>query len=205
MEISTFIVFAMTTFIVVFTPGPAAITVTAQGSGNGVLRAQYGIIGIASANAIYFALSATGIASILITSNILFTIIKWFGVAYLVYLGLSALFSKAGGLRVNQGNRDSARALFFKGFIVEFANPKALLYFAAILPQFLDITSPLAPQILIMGLTTLILDIIVYSAYAFLGMSIVQSGVKPWIVKGLNRTAGGALLFSAFKMMKVTN
>ncbi|MEL6210698.1 MAG: LysE family translocator, partial [Pseudomonadota bacterium] len=64
MEINTFLLFALTTFVVVFSPGPAAITVTAQGSGNGALRAQYGVWGIASANAVYFVLSATGIASI---------------------------------------------------------------------------------------------------------------------------------------------
>ncbi len=205
MEPSTFILFVVTTFVVVFSPGPAAIAITAQGSGNGVLRAQYGIFGIAIANAIYFILSATGIASIIIASNLLFTIIKWVGIAYLTYLGVSAILSKSGGLQVNQGKRASARALFFNGFVVEFSNPKALLYFAAILPQFLDVTAPIAPQIFIMGLTTLVLDITVYSTYAFLGASIARRGVKPWIVKSLNTTAGGALLFSAFKMMRVTN
>ena len=205
MELSIFLLFLATTAVVVFSPGPAAITITAQGSGNGVLRAQYGIFGIASANVIYFALSATGIASIIIASNFLFTIIKWIGIAYLVYLGLSAIFSKSGGLKIKKGKRDEARILFAKGFVVEFANPKALLYFAAILPQFLNVNAPIAPQFLIMGVTTLVLDIVAYSVYAFLGASISKSGVKPWVVKSLNTTAGGALLFSAFKMMKVSN
>ena len=170
-----------------------------------MLRAQYGVFGIASANAIYFALSATGIASIIIASNLLFTTIKWVGVAYLVYLGLAAIFSKAGGLKVQQGQREKAQFLFAKGFVVEFANPKALLYFAAILPQFLDISTPVVPQLLIMGLTTLVLDFVAYSSYAFLGARLSKSGVKPWIVKSLNTTAGGALLFAAFKMLKVSN
>ena len=205
MELSTFFLFALTTFVVVFSPGPAAITVTAQGSGNGLGRAQYGIIGIASANVIYFALSATGIASLIIASNLLFTVIKWLGIAYLAYLGLSAIFSQSGGLKVEAGAPEDRRTLFVKGFIVEFANPKALLYFAAILPQFLDTSAPIAPQIAIMGLTTLVMDVIVYSAYAYLGQSITRSGVKPWVVKGLNRTAGTALLYSAFRMLKVSN
>ena len=205
MEIRTFILFAVTTFVVVFSPGPAAITVTAQGSGNGARRAQFGIFGVASANAIYFLLSATGIASLIIASNFLFTVIKWVGVGYLIYLGLSAIFSRSGGLKVEASAPDNRRSLFIKGFVVEFANPKALLYFAAILPQFLDTSMPITPQIAIMGLTTLVLDVVVYSAYAFLGQTITQSGVKPWVVKGLNRTAGSALLYSAFKMMKVSN
>lgn len=205
MELSTYLLFLATTSVVVFSPGPAAITMTAQGSGNGVRRAQFGVFGIASANVIYFALSATGIASIIIASNLLFTGIKWVGVLYLIYLGLSAIFSEAGGLKVKQGRRESARLLFAKGFVVEFANPKALLYFAAILPQFLNVNGSLANQFLIMGLTTLVLDVIAYTVYAFLGAKISKSGVKAWVIKCLNTTAGGALMFSAFKMMRVTN
>ncbi len=154
---------------------------------------------------IYFALGATGIASIIIASHLLFTAIKWVGVFYLVYLGLSAIFSKHGGLTVKQGHQEKVSRLFVKGFVVEFANPKALLYFAAILPQFLNVNGSLATQFLIMGLTTLALDIIAYSVYAFLGARISKSGVKAWVIKSLNTTAGGALLFSAFKMMKVSN
>ncbi|WP_394180179.1 LysE family translocator [Yoonia maritima] len=64
---------------------------------------------------------------------------KWIGFAYLIYLTGMALFSSSGGMQVRVGEeRNSRRALFTHGFIVEFANPKALLYFAAILPQFLD-------------------------------------------------------------------
>ena len=205
MELTTFAIFAITTLVVVFTPGPAAITVTAQGSGSGFTRAQFGIMGIASANAIYFALSATGIAALIIASNWLFTIIKWVGVGYLAYLGISALLSKAGVLRIEQGEPEKRKTLFVKGFVVEFANPKALLYFAAVLPQFLNVSAPIAPQILIMGLTTLVLDIVVYSVYAALGQAIARSGLKPWLLKSLNRVAGVALLVTAFRIARVTN
>ncbi|MEM7768039.1 MAG: LysE family translocator [Pseudomonadota bacterium] len=205
MEINTFLLFALTTFVVVFSPGPAAITVTAQGSGNGALRAQYGVWGIASANAVYFVLSATGIASIIIASDLLFTIIKWVGVAYLVYLGASAILGKSGGLTVEAGPKSHSRELFVKGFVVEFANPKALLYFAAILPQFINVSAPIAPQIAIMGVTTLVLDVVVYSVYAFLGQTLSRSGLKGWRVRALNGTAGSALLFAAFRMAKVSN
>ena len=205
MELTTFAIFFITTFVVIFSPGPAAITVASQGSGNGYRYALFGIFGVATANAVYFALSATGIASLIIASNLLFTAIKWVGVIYLVYLGVSAIFSRAGGLKVTKGPREKRRALFTRGFIVEFANPKALMYFAAILPQFLDITQPIAPQILIMGLTTVFLDITVYSVYAYLGQSISRSGVKAWVIKTLNTVAGSALLFAAYKMTKVQN
>ena len=101
--------------------------------------------------------------------------------------GLTAIFSKHGGLTVKQGQQEKASRLFIKGFVVEFANPKALLYFAAILPQFLNVKGSLPAQFLIMGLTTLALDVIAYSVYAFLGSRISKSGVKGWIIKVLIR------------------
>ncbi|WP_108812529.1 LysE family transporter [Sphingorhabdus sp. Alg231-15] len=205
MDFNTFLLFAGTTFVVVASPGPAAIAVTSQGSGNGVLRAQSGILGIAFANAVYFALSALGIASIIIASSLLFAVIKWAGVAYLIYLGVSAIMSKSGGLNIVEGRRQSFKAMFARGFLVEFANPKALLYFAAILPQFLDLSSPVLPQILIMGLATAFLDIIIYSGYAWLGNGLAKSRLNSGVIKFLNRVAGSALLFTAFKVAKLSS
>ncbi len=204
MDMQVFLLFVITTFVVVFSPGPAAIATASQGAGNGLGRAMFGICGVASANAVYFALSATGIASLIIASHTLFSIIKWAGVAYLIYLGASALFSKSGGLKVKTGPKAKRMNLFATGFTVEFANPKALLYFAAILPQFLDPSQPMLPQFLIMGTVTLIIDLVVYSVYAQVGHTLATSGAKSWIIKAVNNVAGSALLFAAFKMARVS-
>lgn len=106
---------------------------------------------------------------------------------------------------MKQGRRDKAHRLYAKGFVVEFANPKALLYFAAILPQFLNTNAPMAPQFLIMGLATLALDIIAYSVYALVGAHVAKNVGQPWIVSTLNKAAGSALLLAAFKMTRVAN
>ena len=204
MESETYFLFLVTTLVVVFTPGAAALAVASQGATNGGKRALFGVTGIALANVVYFVLSATGIASLIIASNLLFLIIKWVGVAYLVYLGLGAILSKSGAINVDPDRKkSSSESLFAKGFVIEFANPKALLYFAAILPQFLNTASPILPQILIMGVTTLLLDLTSYSSYAFLGDRLANGGIKPWIVSLINKTAGGALLFAGFKMANV--
>jgi len=204
MEWATFILFAMTTTVVVFSPGPAAITIAAQGSANGVKYALFGVLGVACANVVYFVMSATGIASLIIASNMIFTIIKWIGVAYLVYLGLSAILSQSGGLQISQGKKHKPVTLFSKGFVVEFANPKALLYFAAILPQFISLDRDIIPQILIMGLTTIVIDLTAYTSYAFLGHRMTKGGVKRWVIKCINSVAGGALIFAAVKMARVS-
>lgn len=204
MEFSMFILFFITTFVVVFSPGPAAIAIASQGSSNGVKFAIFGVFGVALANAVYFALSATGIASLIIASQFVFSVIKWVGIAYLVYLGLSAIFSTSGGLKIDQGEKEKPVVLFSKGFIVEFANPKALLYFASILPQFINTEVAILPQIFIMGFVTVVMDITAYTIYAFLGHRVANSGVKGWVIKSINRIAGSALLLAAAKMVSIT-
>lgn len=205
MELQSYLIFLLTTLIVVLSPGAAAIWVASQGAGNGLKRAAFGVFGIAFANVIYFALSATGIAALLIASNFVFSVIKWVGVGYLVYLGGTAIFSKSGGINVTAGGAQKARAaLFTQGFIVELANPKALLYFAAILPQFLDLSRAILPQIALMGATTIFIDVSIYSAYAYMGERLTRGGIRPRIVGMINKLAGGALLFAGFKMASLS-
>jgi threonine/homoserine/homoserine lactone efflux protein len=205
MQLDTYLVFLVTTAVVVFSPGAAAIAVASQGAANGGRRALSGVFGIATANAVYFALSATGIASLILASNLVFSAIKWIGVGYLVWLGLTSLFTPSGAIRVKPGQKQSGvAALFAQGFVIEFANPKALLYFAAILPQFLDVNSAILPQILIMAATTYLIDVTSYSAYAFLGDRLTRGGVRNWLVTLVNKSAGVALLYAGFRMASVS-
>ena len=201
MSIETYLVFLVTTIIIVFTPGAAAIAVAAQGAANGGSKALAGATGIAAANVVYFALSATGIASLIIASNTAFMIIKWLGVGYLVWLGLNALFSRSGAIQIDgsAAARLACEGFFVQGFVVEFANPKALLYFVAILPQFIDTSGPILIQILIMGATTLLIDLISYSSYAFLGGLLRRGGLRGWATALFNKAAGTALILAAFQ------
>lgn len=205
MSLDTYLLFTITTAIIIFSPGPTAILVASQGAANGITRTVFSIFGITLATITYFTLSATGIASLILASHLMFSIIKWAGVAYLLYLGLTAIFSKSGGINVNRSSLQKNRTtLFVHGFLVEFSNPKALLYFAAIIPQFLDVTKPIMTQFLAMGITTFFLQIAIYSAYTYMGDQLVRGGVKDWIIKAINKTAGGALIFAGLKMAAVT-
>ena len=200
------LIFIVTTFIVVITPGPAAIAVTAEAASNGFKRSTLVILGIAIANVVYFALSAAGIAALILASSTLFSIIKWVGVAYLIYLGASAIFGAAGPLSAAGDKPKKVRSLsrtFLKGFIIEIANPKALLYFSALLPQFIDVSLPVGPQLLLLCLITFCLDVFCYSLYGVLGHKSAKLGARPSVVKLINRTAGGMLIFAGLKMATV--
>ncbi len=206
-DINTFILFVITTFVVVISPGPAVIAVALESASNGFKQSFAIILGIALGNVVFFVLSATGIAALISASNVLFSIIKWTGVVYLLYLGAMALFSQSGGLQFDgkKQKQASVKKVFLRGFILELSNPKALLYFSALLPQFIDIHQAVVPQLAILGLITLSLDLTCYSAYAYFAHYSTQHGLKPLTVKIINRTAGSFLIFAGLKMATVTH
>ena len=205
MSWDTYLIFLVTTTVLCLTPGPAALLSVAQGMSNGLRRSYPAIAGIALANAIYFALSATGIAALIVASGTLFSIIKWVGVVYLFYLGLSAMRSKASALTVSG---DAAHAVsgmraFWQAVVVELSNPKALLYFVALLPQFIDPAKPVGLQMLVFGVTCIGLDVVVYTLYAWVGSKTQRFTANARFVKASNRASGGLLMIAGAMMATV--
>ncbi len=205
MSWDTYLIFLVTTMVVCLTPGPAALLIVAQGISNGYRRSYWAIAGIALANAIYFALSATGVAALIVASGTLFSVIKWAGVAYLFYLGIAAMRSKSSALTVSA---DASRAVggpraFWQAMVVELSNPKALLYFVALLPQFIDPSQPVGVQMLIFGVTCIGLDVVAYSLYAWLGSKTQRFTANARFVKASNRASGGLLMIAGAMMATV--
>ncbi|MDO6746082.1 LysE family translocator [Gilvimarinus sp. 1_MG-2023] len=201
MEISLYSIFLVTTVMLILVPGPAAITVAAQGASYSSRQACWGVLGVASADVLFFALSATGIASLLLASNFMFSVIKWFGVVYLLYLGISALFSQSGVIKLSVERKESSRKkIFSQGLVVQLANPKALMYFTALLPQFIDPSKPVLFQILLMGASCLLADIIVYSVFGRLGDRIAKQKLKSWVITFINKATGVTLISTGIRM-----
>ena len=136
--------FALTETALCFLPGPAVLFVLSQALSRGARLTVWSILGIIAANTVYFVLSATGIGAILIASYDVFFAIKWVGAAYLVWLGIAAFFGKSTILSISPAAPSQARAgrMFANGFILQMSNPKALLFFTALLPQFINPHAP---------------------------------------------------------------
>ncbi len=201
MDIELYLIFLVTTVMLILVPGPAAITIAAQGASYSPNKAFLGVLGVASADVIFFALSATGIASLILTSNLLFSIIKWFGVVYLLYLGVTALFSKSGAIKINkQAAKSNHTKLFSQGLIVQLANPKALIYFSALLPQFVDPDGAIIFQMFLMGSSCLIADLLVYSLFSHIGDNLARQKMKAWVINLINKSAGITLIATGIKM-----
>ncbi len=205
MNWNTYLIFLVTTAVVCLTPGPAALLVVAQGMSNGLRRSYWAIAGIALSNAVYFALSATGVAALIVASGTLFAAIKWVGVAYLFYLGIAAIRSKSSALTVaaDPGQAVGGTRAFWQAVVVELSNPKALLYFVALLPQFIDPSQPVGMQMLVFGVTCIALDTAAYSLYAWLGSRTQRFTANARFVRASNRASGGLLMVAGAMMATV--
>jgi homoserine/homoserine lactone efflux protein len=160
-SLEVLLVFAITEFLLSLTPGPAVLLVIAQGMRYGFAPSIRGTLGILTGNAIYFALSALGLGAILMASATLFLAVKWLGAVYLIYIGLKMLLAKGGIDEAEAKSRvTSKRAmqLFSQGLITQLSNPKALVFFTALLPQFVSSNGDMFAQCIWLGVVSIVVE-----------------------------------------------
>jgi threonine/homoserine/homoserine lactone efflux protein len=164
---STFTLFLGASLALVLIPGPNHLYITARGVSQGRAAALASAFGVETGTLVHIAAAAAGLSYLISRSATLFAIVKWAGVAYLVYLGIRALTSK------EQAASEALppqplRKVFLEGVVVNVLNPKVTLFFLAFLPQFVKPSagSP-AVQIVLLGVALLVMGVISDVAYAF--------------------------------------
>jgi homoserine/homoserine lactone efflux protein len=189
--------FAVTETVLCLTPGPAVLLVIAQGLSRGRIAALWSSLGILAGNAFYFLISATGLGAILIASYDLFFMIKWIGAIYLVWLGIATIFARS--LDVSPRAKAplvSSRRMILNGFVLQASNPKALIFFAALLPQFIDPHASVAIQVAILAATSMTIEFFVLLAYGATAGRLAHLTTRPRFARATN-TAAGAMLIAA--------
>ena len=146
---------------------PAVLVVFSQGMQRGTSAGLRASAGVLTMNLVFFTLSATGVSAVLLTSIEIFLVIKWLGAIYLVWIGLMLVLRRHEGKLVT-AKKISPQRSFLQGLITQGANPKALIFFAALLPQFVDTSAPLGQQIIILAITSVTVETIVLASYASL-------------------------------------
>jgi len=196
MRFETWFLFVVTEAVLSITPGPAVLFVLSQGIRQGAAKSVWASLGILSANAMYFVLSATSLGALIVASYDLFFLIKWAGAAYLLYLGLQCFLSKSSILKMPDENSGSTRSfrIWRDGFLLQGANPKALLFFSAILPQFLDPNQSIAWQVFILGVSSIVVEFFILLAYGQLAGRTIALAKDPRFEKLSNRIAGCLLI-----------
>ncbi len=187
------------------TPGPAVLLVLSQALTRGALKTIWSISGILAANTAYFILSATGVGAILLASYDLFFAVKWIGAAYLVWLGVSAFLGKSKTLSVRRGEAASVSGprLLLNGFILQMSNPKALVFFTALLPQFINPHAAIVPQVAILALTSVVVEFLVQLFYAMLAGRVSHLASQPRFARITDRMAGSLLIGAGIGMAAI--
>jgi threonine/homoserine/homoserine lactone efflux protein len=195
MTFENWLVFATTEFVAYLVPGPAVMLIVSQALAFGARSSFWGMMGILLAEVMFFVLSSMGLGLLLVSSHNLFLIIKWAGVAYLIWLGLQTLRGRGDIIEAAPGQSPlvNARNVIGRGFITNAANPKTLLVYVAILPQFINPSLPTVPQFLILGITSIAIGSIVFAVYAFASERMAASLRSPRFVR-YTRAGSGALL-----------
>ncbi len=159
MTIETWFMYVATVLVFMSTPGPSHLLMLSVSMSNGFHRSLATAAGDLTANAVQIVLAGFGLAAVITSSQYGLGIVKWTGVAYLVWIGARQIVISFRQNSVADAEPPaSARLLWFRGFITSASNPKAVVFFAALFPQFLSSQHALAPQIAILGTTYLVID-----------------------------------------------
>ncbi len=211
MTFKTWLLFLVMETALSLSPGPAVFYVVAQGARGALRRSLPAAAGIITANAIYFALSATSLGAIIAASARFFAIAKWVGAAYLIYLGVKALRSAASSHAVNLADtttheKGDRRRVYLGALTLQLANPKALLFFLALLPQFIDPAQAVVPQMLILAATSMMPEFFILLGYGWLARRALHASAKFGMSRGMNRwlawIEGAGLLGCATLVLK---
>lgn len=201
MPITNFSLFLSITFIVSASPGPVMLSCMTNGGRLGLSKAFMGMLGASAGNLCLVLVSALGLGLLISQNEILFNAIKWGGATYLVFLGVQIMrTSIAVEQKLASSNLDSAKTLWWNSFFIAISNPKGLIYFGALFPQFIAYQEPLTPQFLILTLTFLVIDLMWMFIYAIAGNSIMRWLKAPKHQTGFNALSGLVLIAAGIFM-----
>jgi homoserine/homoserine lactone efflux protein len=195
MSLETWLAFFAACWIISISPGAGAIASMSSGLQYGFWRGYWNAIGLQLALIVQIAIVAAGLGAVLATSALAFTLIKWFGVAYLVYLGIKQWRALPSNMADDATLRPIGKplALIARGFLVNISNPKALVF----MPQFIDTHLPLVPQYAIIMATMVSVDLIVMAGYTGLAYKVLRLLKTPKQQRRMNRTFAGLFVSAA--------
>lgn len=197
MTLETWLAFTAAAAILLVIPGPTVTLVVGYALGVGRRAAWATVAGVALGDFTAMTLSLLGLGAVLATSAALFTALKWLGAAYLVYLGVRLWRAEPTVDALGDtGDARSGRAILGHAFAVTALNPKSILFFVAFVPQFVNPSAPVVPQLVVLELTFVVMAACNAALYAVLAGRARRLIRRPAILKAVNRL-GGAILIGA--------
>ena len=206
MSFANWLSYFLACWIISVSPGAGAIASMSSGLTLGFRRGYWTVLGLQLGLILQIAIVAAGVGALLATSSLAFALIKWFGVAYLLYLAYrqwrAPVMNVDSAQTAPVSNRVSA--LVLRGFLINASNPKATVFMLAVLPQFIQPQMPLLPQYAVITVTMVIVDMIVMAGYTGLAAKVLRLLRSPRQQRAMNRTFAGlfgaaALFLASFR------
>jgi len=200
MALDTWTAYFLASILIALSPGSGAVLAMSHGLSFGMRRTRATIAGLQLGLVIILLVAGAGVGSLLVASELAFSVVKILGAAYLIYIGWAqwrssngiAADGEAGAADGNNGL--SAKRRFFTGLLTNVTNPKGILFMVAVLPQFISTGRPLWPQLLVMAVTTVAVDTVVMHGYAFAASRLQTLFKNARAIKLQNRVFGGMLM-----------
>jgi threonine/homoserine/homoserine lactone efflux protein len=202
MSVRVWIAFVLLETVLCLTPGPAVLYVVSTALARGGRAGIAGALGIVACNSVYFLASAAGVAAVIAASGRLFTRLTWIGAAYLAWLGIRMIVTAARSERIRAPEPDAATSLsgpLWKGFAVQASNPKAIAFFVALLPQFVNPRASVATQVAILAVTSMAIELGVLTSYVWLTGRARALAQSAW-PRGIKICAGGLLIAAGARL-----
>lgn len=203
MSLEVWLAYLVTAVVFSFAPGSGTVNSISNGMVYGARKSMASILGLQAGMAVHIVLVGVGLGTLVAQSEMAFAVIKWIGVAYLVWLGVQK-WREQGALDLNEVNQNvSSGSLFKRAVFINLTNPKTIVFLVALFPQFIDPSLPQLPQLLVLGVTTLVIDMLVMVFYVSLAAKMSRFIRSDKMMSVLNRVFGsmfigcGALLATA--------
>ena len=203
MTMQIWLIYVGTVLVLMSTPGPSQLLMLSNSASHGFSRSLATAAGDLSANALQMLASGLGLAAILAASGQALLLIKWLGVCYLIWLGVAMILKASADNTTELISKNAAtlKTLWLQGFLTSAANPKAVVFFAALFPQFIKADQDFWPQFLILSATYLVIDGTFLSVYgksaSWIAGKFKGSG-RVWIER-----AGGTFMVLAAILLSV--
>lgn len=203
MTLPVWLGFLLASLLIAVTPGPGAAISMSTGMRHGYLAALTAILGLQSAILLHLLVVALGLGALLAASETAFSLVKFLGAGYLLWLGIQKW--RAPAIPINEAVVSVGRkGLFFQGLLVNLTNPKAIIFIGALVPQFVDSGQAQLPQYLIIAATLCLTDLAVMSVYALTAVRLGRWLHEPRSIRLQNRVFGG-LFASAGALLAVSS
>jgi len=202
MGVDSVATFAATWFVLGMSPGPNAAFCVATGLAMSKRAAIFAPVGMAAASAVHVTVAAIGAGTVFALSAPAFRALKWIGIVYLAWLGVKQIRSK-GDLLASVGPVPRPQAVARRGLIVSLSNPKAIIQYAAVLPQFISPSTSAAVQFVVLGAVGVPIVFLNYSIYTLVAVRLSRR-LTPGRTAAVRRGVGGVYILAAGLLSRAT-